>query len=156
MIPAKWAVFSPGASLGPLLLLVQACSGGGAASSDAGQDTGVGGRTYAPKFSAVYDEILGSCAQSFCHRGVGIAMDLSDQPTAYMQLVNAPASPNFNCAGMGIRVVPMHPETSLMYLKLTQHPPPCGGSMPGVGKAPLTARDIQQIQQWIMMGAKND
>jgi hypothetical protein len=136
---------------------IQACSGTSESPSGGPvEDAGTDGRTYAPTLTAVYDEILsGSCAQPFCHLGAANPMQLSDQATAYQQLVNAPASGPY-CAGMGTRVVPGHPETSLMYLKLTKHPAPCGGSMPGTARPALGARDIQQIQQWIVMGAKND
>ena len=150
MNPAKWAV-GP-AALGPVLALSLACSGGGAKGGSA-EDSGA--QASPPTFTAIYSDILsGSCAQSFCHIGPGVVMQLSDQPTAYAQLVNAPATGPY-CAGMGIRVVPGHPETSLMYLKLTAHPPPCGGSMPGRPPA-LTTAELQQIEQWIAMGAMND
>jgi hypothetical protein len=154
MNPARWAILA--GALGPLFLSVQGCSGGGAGGA---HDSGAGGgRVYSPTFTAIYSDILTpSCAQPFCHLGAANPMPLPDQATAYQQIVNAPATGPY-CAGMGIRVVPSHPETSILYLKVERPAPAglCGGSMPGLGRPALAAADIQQIQQWIAMGAKND
>jgi hypothetical protein len=128
------------------------CSGGeGAKASDAGAEAG------AATFTAIYNDILtGSCAQPFCHLGsLAPTMPLPDQATAYMQMVNAPAA-GANCSGMGlIRVVPGHPETSLLYNKITSQTPECGGAMPKAGQS-LAASDIARIKEWILAGAKND
>jgi hypothetical protein len=129
-----------------------ACSGGDGAkgSADSGAEAG------AATFGAIYNDILqGSCALSFCHLGSLTPMPLPDQATAYMQLVNVPAS-GANCSGMGIRVVPGHPETSLLYDKIASRTPTCGAPMPGSGKPALLASDIARIKEWITMGAKND
>jgi hypothetical protein len=58
--------------------------------------------------------------------------------------------------GMGIRVVPGHPETSIMYDKISSRTPTCGAAMPGSGRPALLASDIARIKEWIAMGAKND
>ena len=138
--------------------LLAACSGGSnSAKEDAGTDPSA--LTYDPTFTAVYNEILqGSCAVAFCHIGVVTPMALPDQATAYKALVNVPAATansGGSCQGKGMRVLPGNPDMSLLYEKLVQ-PVPCGLPMPGSGHAPLEARQIDQIKQWITLGAKND
>jgi hypothetical protein len=85
-------------------------------------------------------------------------MPLSTQDEAYAQLVGVPADgPKCADAGVG-RVVPGHPETSLVHLKVQNPAPPglCGDPMPPGGRLPLDARDIAQIDEWITRGAAND
>ena len=120
-------------------------------------DAGDGAPTYAPTFTAIYNEILvGSCALSFCHDGPINPMPLLDPASSYTQIVNAQANGPL-CGNMGlIRVVPGNPDMSLLYLKVEQPVPVCGNPMPGSGKGSLTAQQIAQIKSWIMMGAKND
>ena len=146
------------AALAPLLV---ACSGGSASgdkgdanSDDAGDP---GAPTYAPTFTAIYNEILvPSCALSFCHDGPINPMPLLGQASSYMQIVNAQANGPL-CGNMGLtRVVPGNPDMSLLYLKVEQPVPVCGNPMPGSGKGSLDARQLAQIKSWIMMGAKND
>jgi hypothetical protein len=120
------------------------------------------GRSYAPTLTAVYSQILVSkCAIPFCHLGAaGAPMTLGSQDEAYMQMVSVPANGPY-CGDAGtaglLRVDPGHPETSLLYKKIEMPSPPdlCGDPMPGNG-AFLDARDIQQVADWITMGAQND
>jgi hypothetical protein len=82
-------------------------------------------------------------------------MPLSTQDEAYSQLVGVSASGS-KCADAGVeRVVPGHPETSLLHLKVLNPPPAglCGDPMPGGGRPALDARDLQQIDDWITQGA---
>jgi hypothetical protein len=125
-----------------------ACSGGESAkASDGGAEAG------ANTFTAIYSDILsGSCAQPFCHLGTLNPMPL-DMADAYSQLLMPCSGPN--CKGMGTRVVPGHPETSVLYDKITNDPPQCGGAMPKSGQ-PLAASDIARIKAWITEGAKNN
>jgi hypothetical protein len=85
-------------------------------------------------------------------------MPLSSKDEAYQQLVGVPAD-GPKCADAGVeRVVPGHPETSLLHLKVLNPAPAglCGDPMPGGGRPPLDGRDIQQIDEWITRGANND
>ncbi len=120
--------------------------GPGAASGDDGAPT------YAPTYEAVYDEVLvPNCALPFCHAGSGDYLQLLTADVGYASLVLAPAQGPM-CASTGLkRVDPGHPETSLLYLKITN--PPCGVKMPQVLGATLDPRQIDQIRRWIACGA---
>jgi hypothetical protein len=153
--------------------VLQGCSGGSAQPGDAsaedldaGQTDGsstapaayvhpcdAGGRSYAPTYDAVWNEILHyTCAVEFCHGGSADYLQLPGESAGYAALVGVPAQGPL-CAPTGLlRVDPFHPEASLMYLKVTD--PPCGGKMPlNVGN--LCPADIDQIARWIACGAPN-
>jgi|SRR5579884_1754068 len=169
----SWAVAIAGAAL-----VVQGCSsgGGGGDQGDGGDrdvsiaadDTGTDDApaavdapsdvvlTYAPTYTAIWDEILfPSCALVFCHGAGGNFFDLGNKDVGYSSLVNVPAS-GPGCLDSGLkRVVPGHPESSLLYLKVTT--PPCGDKMPYNGyTGVLDARQTGQIAGWIEAGAPND
>jgi hypothetical protein len=146
-----------------------ACSGRWAEAGDSGNDAASDAGlarvspgdefllTYAPTYAAVYDEVLAqSCALAFCHAGQGDYLQITSKGQGYQALVNAPArGPQCTLTGLK-RVVPGHPETSLLYLKITN--PPCGSKMPlsyGDGGS-LDPRQIDQIAQWIEAGALNN
>ena len=120
-------------------------------------EIGDGAPTYAPTYSAIYNEVfVQTCAISFCHAETDY-MIITGQDEGYMVIVNAPAMGPM-CGPTGLkRVDPGHPETSLLYLKVTN--PPCGDKMPklwgdaGGGLDPLA---IEQIRQWIEAGALNN
>jgi hypothetical protein len=139
-------------------------SGGDALAAEASGDarvddssvSGDGAPTYAPTFSAIYDEILAqSCALAFCHAGADF-LTITGKDQAYGALVNAPAK-GPQCASSGLKLVdPGHPETSLLYLKVTS--PPCGSKMPllyGDASGSLDPMQIDQIRTWIEAGAPN-
>jgi hypothetical protein len=110
--------------------------------------------TYAPTYNAVWNEILlHTCATEFCHAGSADYLHLYSEAIGYQSLVDA-AAQGPQCSKTGLlRVNPYHPETSLLYLKVTN--PPCGSRMPlsyGNG-VPLDAREIEQIGAWISCGA---
>jgi hypothetical protein len=114
-------------------------------------DDGV--RTYAPTFDAVWNEILlHTCATEFCHGGSSDYLHLYSEATGYPALVGAPAEGPDCVMTKLLRVDPFHPETSLMYLKVTS--PPCGNRMPFLLGSPfLCPPDVAQIRQWIACGA---
>jgi hypothetical protein len=112
--------------------------------------------TYAPTYTAIWDEILSrSCALVFCHAADGDYLQLMNKSVGYMSLVGTPASGPM-CAPTGLkRVDPGHPETSLLYLKVTN--PPCGSMMPAMGAGvPLNDKQLTQIRAWILAGAQDD
>jgi hypothetical protein len=124
---------------------------GAAGVADANDDAPL---TYAPTYEAVYKEVLGpSCALMFCHGGAGAYLQLGTPAMGYASLVDAPAGGPM-CAPTGLkRVDPGHPETSLLYLKVTV--PPCGVKMPLLYgySGTLDPRQIDQIRSWIACGA---
>jgi hypothetical protein len=138
-----------------MLAFVSGCSSG--QGTDAGDDGGTAVdapgvyRSYAPTYDAVWNEVLHfSCAVEFCHGGGTMDyLTLTNESVGYSSLLDMASGPM--CAGSGLkRVDPLHPETSLVYLKITS--PPCGSKMP-LGLAPLGAADIDQIRRWIACGA---
>lgn len=112
-------------------------------------------RTYAPTYTAIWDEILfPSCALAFCHVSDG-ALSLSTKDAGYGSLLSEEIGPA--CIALGLRhVEPFVPDQSLLYRKLTDAP--CGELMPRTfgGPARLEARSVDQIREWIELGAKND
>jgi hypothetical protein len=142
--------------------LLLGCSGHGNGSGQEGAgDAGSapatdGAPTYAPTYTAVYGEVLSqSCALAFCHAGQADYLQITSKDEGYRALVNAPAQ-GPGCAGLQ-RVDPGHPETSLLYLKITS--PPCGSKMPllytGLSGS-LDPPQVDQIGQWIEAGALNN
>jgi hypothetical protein len=126
----------------------------------------------ADSFTQVYAQIIRpTCSSDFCHyNGVGVrysALDMNSQVYAYWNLVGQPcAGPS--CYEMGTRVVPGHPESSIMYLKVSETMPPCGSQMPAdpvtltaqgtsvFSGTPLAADQQQLIHDWILAGAQNN
>jgi hypothetical protein len=126
----------------------------------------------ANSFTEVYTTVIKpSCNSDFCHYNyVGIrysALDMSSQVIAYWNLVDQPAL-GPSCSEMGTRVVPGRPNSSLMYLKVSQTMPPCGSQMPADRDAllskgtsvfsgtALSASQQQLIYNWILEGAQNN
>ncbi len=176
MTPSRWrnrsAVVAAGAVASIPALFAPACSSGGsnrhaqdspdgalAGADDGGDDSADVAEAIVrlPTFTDVYQQVLvPNCALPFCHAGTGDYLELADMSIAYSSLVNAPAQ-GPGCAETGLkRVDPGHPETSLLYLKITT--PPCGDKMPrSYGSAvTLDPLAIDQIKEWITLGAKDD
>ena len=113
--------------------------------------------TYEPTFTAVWNEVLlPRCIDAYCHTG-GAAMDLSTQELAYQELYDVPADANL-CKDSGLkRVVPGDPDQSLLITKLDEAPP-CGARMPARLGPPviLPQEEIDQMREWITLGAPND
>src|SRR4029077_5119913 len=109
-------------------------------------------------FTAIYDEVLGPICANMCHiSSEQFYLVIASKEGAFGNLVNAPAM-GPSCAPTGLkRVDPGHPETSLLYLKVTS--PPCGAKMPllyGDASGSLDPLAIDQIRQWIEAGAPNN
>ncbi len=143
---------------------------------------GSGAPPSANSFTEVYTKtIQPRCSNDFCHyNGVDIrfsALDLSSKVRAYYSFVGLPCM-GPNCGARGMRVVPGHPESSIMYQKLS-FPPPCGiqmpadsasystngtsdltffrcdaGAPPNCRDATLPAEESQRIFDWIKEGAQ--
>ena len=123
-------------------------------------------------FTEVYAKVIQpSCTSDYCHySGVGYrysALDMSSQVTAYWSLVDQLAA-GASCSDMGTRVVPGQPESSLLYLKVSEPMPPCGSQMPAnpttltvTGTSVFSGTAISADQQkiiynWILEGAQNN
>jgi hypothetical protein len=111
--------------------------------------------TYEPTFGAVYREIFfPTCAAAFCHKSNELFFNAVTADIAYGTTVNVVTN-SPECGATGLRRIdPGHPESSLLYLKLTD--PPCGRKMPQTFSMQLDPREIEQIRQWIANGAPRD
>lgn len=127
---------------------------------DAGQPvTTDGGRAIQPTLSDIQAKIFTpGCATSGCHDATFAArsgeLDLSEG-ASYEQLVRKPAAIK---AGE-VRVVEGSPQTSFLIIKLVRMwqadaPVDFGDPMPS--GTPLTAEQLQAIQDWIADGAQNN
>jgi hypothetical protein len=115
-----------------------------------------GPRTYAPTYTAIWEEILApSCAWLYCHGGDGLHLMLRTKDHGYASLLG-PAE-GFYCRGTGLRrIEPGVPDQSLVLLKLLE-PPPCGERMPiSLVADALSPEDIEQVRKWIERGAPDD
>jgi hypothetical protein len=108
--------------------------------------------TFAPTFTAVYDELLSElgCTAGFCHGGTGLQLD--DPTTAYNNLLNA-VSNGAGCENKKF-IVPNDVASSYLYTKVLPNPA-CGKQMPA-DMAPLTDQQLTQLRTWIEMGAPNN
>lgn len=114
--------------------------------------------TYAPTFSAVFNEIFERrlCASVFCHGLGGATLNFSSLHAGYLSLVDHEPTGAL-CKDRGLTlVVPGDPEASLLFTKVSRDDPPCGARMPHVPGVVLDAREIEQIRQWIALGAQED
>jgi hypothetical protein len=114
----------------------------------------------AATFTQVYTTVIAqSCSP--CHttlNGDGILighLDMTTQANAFANLVNVPTA-GASCAGVGTRIVPGSPITSILFLKVDlTDPPPCGSKMP-LGRPPLSQDNVNLIGSWITGGALNN
>jgi hypothetical protein len=131
------------------------------AGSDVGHDLGPGAPDVVrPDGASVVtlDDVMARvfrphCAVPSCHA--------SSDPTGRMRLdedfprtsLRDVAAMGVSCSGQGlVRVVPGDPSRSLLYLKLTEDPPPCGSRMPQAAD-PLPDELIALVREWIAAGA---
>jgi hypothetical protein len=132
---------------------------GGSSGSAGPAQAGAGGSagaaappTYAPRFSAIYSEILqgAHCTIPTCH---GTALALDSMASAYTSLVGATSTGPI-CGGSGkVLVMAGAPDQSLLVQKLREAPP-CGDRMPPGN--PLNDQQLNQVVTWVQNGAKND
>lgn len=133
--------------LAPLLLGAIAC---------ASADAPAGTVTLDGSFARLQNEILvPTCASSGCHVGGSGTFALTGS-RAYDALVNAtPTHTVARTAGLR-RVVPGKPDSSLLYHRLlapTHRLPLDLGPVMPVGRAPLSAGQVEFLVQWIAAGA---
>lgn len=86
----------------------------------------------------------------------GLSFFTSQRDATYAALVGvqSAASGRTVCAGKTY-VVPGSPETSLLYDKVANATPSCGGHMPASGM-PLSAAELASLSSWITAGARKD
>jgi hypothetical protein len=83
---------------------------------------------------------------------------MGTQAEAYANLLLSAAGSSCNASGTK-RVVPGDAAMSLLVEKVDSATPPCGSQMPeacgGAGTC-LSAAQVQELEDWINQGAKND
>jgi hypothetical protein len=112
-----------------------------------------------PTFSNVDVVFRGICIT--CHT-TGVELNLAS-PNVYAELVGQPAidyamPPTMDSCG-GTLVVPGHPETSYLFIKISSDTPCAGAQMPrtDIGtSSPLMPCLQAVIHDWIAAGAPND
>jgi hypothetical protein len=139
-----------------LLAAASGCGGGGGSTPAAGTNTGT------LTFTRVYSDVLGvSCMPCHAPGGVGAAagrLDMSSQGVAYTNLQKGAAGSSCSTSGLKL-VVPGDPSMSLLVQKVESAHPPCGVQMPfgcGGATACLPASQVQELEDWVNAGAKND
>jgi hypothetical protein len=129
-------------------------SGGASGTSDAGTVTDSG---YPLTFTAYILPMLNNACGG-CHFDGG-----SQAPkggfgyTNYAKLVGPVSSATMGCTSLDAskrRVVPGHPENSLIFIKVSVQNPPsgCGGHMPYMGTN-MSAENQASLKAWILAGA---
>lgn len=105
-------------------------------------------------FAEVHTVLAARCAFPGCHSGSTApgGLDMATPALAHLNLVNAEAA-GPACGGMGARVVPGDPDSSIFYSKIADVEPLCGSRMPLGGRA-LSADEIDLVRRWILSGAQ--
>jgi len=142
--------------VGAALVLASVLGGcGSGTTSDPPAQTGKFSEIYATLFPANTAAKCDSCHSqqpSNVSNGLLQVGADGDEHAALSTLTTATSMSRF-CSGQTY-VVPGHPESSLLYLKLTDHPP-CGERMP-LGGGALPAAEIEAVRSWIAAGAPDD
>jgi mono/diheme cytochrome c family protein len=106
-----------------------------------------------PSFAQVYAFFATHCSDCHTFEGDG-NLYFGTKQDAYDGLVSQPSAGE-DCKGGGrVRVVPGHPEQSLLIQKLSGSAD-CGARMPMDG-TPIDPATIAKIAAWITAGATND
>jgi len=108
--------------------------------------------TLGPTWTSIYAIISARCGP--CHTTdamLGGNLDMSSQPTAYVNLVGVTAT----CGGgVNTRVIPRDATNSLLWRKVADTSL-CGSRMPPRGMR-LSAAEIAQVRDWITAGAADN
>lgn len=119
-----------------------------------GGSTGTGGA--APSFTEVYESILvpQGCTAGYCHGGMAAGLLMTDEATAYANLVEIAAT--LPVCGLSVRVIPGLPEESVMWRRVRPSAldmgDMCAGKMPE-GSMGLDDPASQLVYDWIAGGA---
>ncbi|HEY2734623.1 MAG TPA: hypothetical protein VGI70_11595 [Polyangiales bacterium] len=130
----------------------------GVGSHDAGVDAAIDDVPFARVFEILSEQCLPCHASTVDHPNASAKLDLSDESSAYAQMVGALAKGSACNDGNRVLVVANDPDDSLLIQKLENAPDLCGSPMPKTGSAfvPIDAMQIAEIRAWILAGAMND
>jgi hypothetical protein len=106
----------------------------------------------APDFESLLEEVLiPSCATAGCHSATTGAAELFLEGERAYTSITAPTCSNAEAAAKEMqRVVPGEPESSFLFIKMTQ-PGGMGELMPPAGA--LSEKDLGRVEDWILGGA---
>jgi hypothetical protein len=135
----------------------------GGANADAGPDAAC---EIEPTFTSLHNKVLssGSCVASGCHNSAAVNgqagnLDLSGGSAAVYAELTTETSAEVG-AGLPNRVLPMNPNSSFLYRKLTEDDPPgTGGRMPlacTLLNTCLPQCQLDAFEAWIQAGAANN
>ena len=138
----------------PLTLTISVFGFGCSSSSGTTPTPDAAGST--PTLTEVYADVITAGGCPACHNSTGEAsfLPLDTQADFFKNTVSQKAGSDCASSGMDL-IVPSDAATSLLYLKVTEAKPPCGGEMP-LGKTALSATLTGELEAWITAGAKND
>lgn len=130
----------------------QAETGAPTSGSSGGADTGSAG----PSFTEVYENVLVAygCTAGYCHGGMAGGLMMTDEATAYANLVEVDATTAV--CGLMQRVVPGAPDQSIMWMRVRPAAldmgMACAPKMPQ-GMMGLPDAEAQLVNDWIAGGA---
>ena len=110
----------------------------------------------APTFAEIYESVLmpNNCLSGYCHDGMAGELVMTDEATAYANLVEVAAT-EVSC-GLDVRVVPGAPEESVLWRRIRPAAldagDMCAAKMPQ-GSMGLEDVDAQLVYDWIAAGA---
>jgi mono/diheme cytochrome c family protein len=131
------------------LMVLPACSSGGSTNSSGSSQT-TSGVSYSRNIQSLFNTYCVTC-----HQGAGQAGLSLEPASSYKNLVGAPSTESTTGE---LRVKAGAPDQSYLLAKLNGTQVAAGGSgaqMPLVG-GPLSAAQINLVQQWITAGAPNN
>lgn len=108
-----------------------------------------------PTFSSLQTNIFNNCAVPSCHGTAARGGLMLTSSESYAQLVNVPSLGDGKNSPPFFRVKPFSPDSSFLYIKITDPGKNQGERMPQ-GGTPLAQKEIDAIRQWILDGAKNN
>lgn len=111
--------------------------------------------TIEPTFSSLQANIFNNCAVPSCHGTAARGGLLLTSTESYAQLVNVRSLGDGKNSPPLFRVKPFLPDSSFLYIKITEPGKGQGDRMPQ-GGIPLTQTEVNAIRQWILDGAKNN
>jgi hypothetical protein len=134
-------------------------SSGGAGGTTGTSDAGAASDGSTPSITYTnYIEPMLNNACGGCHFDGGATVPKDGFGyTSYAKLVGPVSADHTGCASLDAskrRVVPGHPENSLIYIKVTVQNPPagCGGHMPYMGTN-MSPENQASLKAWILAGA---
>ncbi|HAV22493.1 MAG: hypothetical protein A2X67_02790 [Ignavibacteria bacterium GWA2_55_11] len=109
-----------------------------------------------PSFASIQRVVFNaSCSATSCHGSTAKAGLTLTPGSSYANLVNVTSQNDNAHSPQFKRVLPGSPDSSFLWIKLTNPGPQQGDRMPQVGNS-LPDEYLQAIRTWIVQGAQNN